>query len=137
MSELNGGTTIAGFTALHSGLGEAYLKGNLTLGGKINMAVGSSGGVTGKDGKHIIIDHDNGNVTLSATGSQLYLGYENTSNVRLYSNLVYGASTTIITTSGKLYYQGQDIDDRYVNHSDSYASFDLARVFILPKTCRK
>jgi hypothetical protein len=37
MAELRGGTTIGGYAALHSGLKEAYLGGNLTINGKSNL----------------------------------------------------------------------------------------------------
>jgi hypothetical protein len=69
----------------------------------------------------IIKDHKNGNVTLSAAGktggaySDLYLGYQNTNAVRLHANLVGSNGTTkIADTAGKLYYQGNDTDGRYV-----------------------
>lgn len=37
MASLEGGTTIAGYTALHSGLGNAYLGGNLTISGNVGI----------------------------------------------------------------------------------------------------
>jgi hypothetical protein len=132
MGELRGGTTIAGYTALHSGLKEAYLSGNLTVNGKINMAVGNTLGLFGKDSKPIVIDHDNGNVTLSATGGKLYIGYSastlnaTSTGVILSSNLYASNGTTLMAdTAGKLYYSGQDADVRYVRMaSDPYISTD-------------
>jgi Siphovirus protein of unknown function (DUF859) len=47
-------------------------------------------------------DHSNGNVTLSALGDYLYLGYKNTSAVRLYSDLVGRGTKKILDADGKL-----------------------------------
>lgn len=69
---------------------------------------------------YIIKDHGNGAITLSAAGGGLYLGYQNTGNVRLFSNLVTddtNGNKVIADISGKLYYQGNDTDTRYVAKS--------------------
>lgn len=42
MAELKGGTTIGGYTALHSGLANAYLGGNLTINGVLNIATATT-----------------------------------------------------------------------------------------------
>lgn len=125
MGQLRGGTTIGGYTALHSGLKEAYIGGNLTVTGNIKMGLTAAGGITGYNALPILLDHSNGNVTLSATGAQLYLGYTNTTSVRLEKNLVNSAGTIIADTAAKLYYQGQDADARYVKGTGNYAAFDL------------
>jgi hypothetical protein len=124
MAELKGGTTIGGYTALHSGLKEAYLSGNLTMGG--NITIPANGQIlSAYNGAHVFKDFNNGHITLSAAGGTLYLGYQNTQYVRLYSNLVYGTSTLIADTSGKLYYQGSDIG--------TYVSTDLTGTTSYPR----
>jgi hypothetical protein len=59
MAELRGGTTIGGYTALHSGLPNAYLSGNLTIGGQIFL----SGDVNS------IYFNKYGNILAQSTGS--------------------------------------------------------------------
>jgi len=114
MAELAGGTTIGGFLALHSGMKDAYLAGNLTLGG--NLTLPRNGEIrSAYNNNYIIKDHNNGNVTISAAGSHLYLGYQNTGVVRLHANLTGSdGATKIADTAGKLYYQNNDIDSRYL-----------------------
>jgi hypothetical protein len=84
---------------------------------------------SGYNNDYIIKDFNNGNVTLSATnlsGGQLYLGYSNTSAVRLSSKLVGSNGTTNIAgTDGTLYYQGQDTDTRYVNATGDTVSGNM------------
>lgn len=67
--------------------------------------------------KDIVKDYTNGNVTLNAAGGNLYLGYQNTTSVFLSSNLTTEDSVKIADTLGKLYYQGSDIDARYLKLS--------------------
>jgi hypothetical protein len=126
MAELRGGTTIAGYTALHSGLKEAYLSGNLTMGANIKMP---SGGEiwSGYNNAYVFKDHGNGAITLSAAGGNLHLGYNNTASVRLNSNLVSSDGTkTIASTSGTLYYQGVDADTRWLTlNTNPYMGNDL------------
>jgi hypothetical protein len=134
MAELKGGTSIGGYTALHSGLKEAYLggnlttNGNLTVNGKIHMGVGNGVGIFGKDGHDILTDHGNGNLTLNAPGGQLYLGYMDTTGVRLYKTLYASDGTTsIAAVDGTLYYKGENTDTRYVRMaSDPYVAVDLS-----------
>lgn len=66
----------------------------------------------------IIKDHGNGSVTLSAAGTNLYLGYKNTTRVIL-STPIYDSTnnTKIIDNNGALFYKGQDTDTRYVKSS--------------------
>lgn len=134
MAELKGGTTIAGYTALHSGLQEAYLNGNLTMGGKITIPKGGEIW-SEKNNNFFIKEHGNGSITLSAAGGQLFLGYQNTQIVRLSANLVgTDGSTLIADTAAKLYYQGQDTDVRYVRMaSDPYVSADLSGSSAYPR----
>lgn len=51
--------------------------------GSLNLGAGYA--ITGKDNLDIIKDHNNGNVTLSATGGDLYVGYTNTGQLRFNS----------------------------------------------------
>lgn len=77
-----------------------------------------SGGAIFSDynNNYFIKDHANGHITLSATGGDLYLGYLNTTKVRLERNLyTNGGATIVASTNGTLYYQGQNTDERYVN----------------------
>lgn len=129
MAQLRGGTTIAGYPALHSGLAESQLN-NLTINGKLNIASGSALGIFGYQGKPVVIDHNNGNITLSATGGQLYLGYSGngtvTTSMRLAAELRTSDSTKLISsTDGTLYYKGEDLDARYLNHTDTHLKTDL------------
>lgn len=114
MGQLRGGTTIAGYPVLHSGLTAANLTGSLTLGGNLYLPSGFE--IHSKyNNAYIIKDHSNGHVTLSAAGGTLFLGYSNTVAVRLDANLVGNdGSTKIADTAAKLYYQGNDTDGRYL-----------------------
>lgn len=129
MAKLKGGTTINGYTALHSGLREAFFLGSLSINedlnvsGNIKIAAGKEIH-SGHNNNYIIKDHGNGNVTLSAAGSNLQLGYQNTSRVVLNSNLRAG-SNDVINTSGQLFYQGVNTDTRYLRGgTDSYVYGD-------------
>jgi hypothetical protein len=145
MAELKGGTTIGGYTALHSGLKEAYLGGNLTtngsltVNGKIHMGVGNGLGIFGKDGHDILTDHNNGNLTLNAPGGQIYLGYSDTTGVRLYKTLYASNGTTdIIGVDGTLFYKGENTDTRYVRMaSDPYMAMDLSGTTQYPRLAAK
>jgi|GEM_PF-2781253 len=65
---------------------------NLDSGGQVNSDY---------NGTYIIKDHNNGNVTLSAAGGNLYLGYQNTGSVVLSRSLINSASNyTILTNAG-------------------------------------
>jgi hypothetical protein len=50
-------------------------------------------------GDYILLDHGNSNVTLSASGADLYIGYRNTSRVRMYQDM-YLEPGKEITTGG-------------------------------------
>lgn len=168
MAELNGGTTIAGYQAIHSGLKEVYLSGNVSIGGNINLQNegqiwtktsdgtniktfhrggdnnvyindGNSGEIrlrtntrfygdiimsagteifSGYNNDYFIKDHNNGHITIGAAGGSLYLGYNNSQNIKLWNTLVTNDSSgnkNIATADGKLYYQGNDIEARYLN----------------------
>lgn len=119
MGQLRGGTTIGGYTALHSGLKEAYMAGNLTLSGNIT----SSGDITAYSFK--------GNGNVGGTGSASYhpSGLYSTGTNWLYgqiitnNNAINAGSGNI--TAGTLTVRGQDSDARYLNLTGNYASFDL------------
>jgi hypothetical protein len=66
---------------------------------------------------NIIRDHSNGNITLSAAGAHLYLGYENTTLVRLYSDLYDDGGTVQIirATDGALFHKGTNLDSVMAN----------------------
>jgi hypothetical protein len=143
MAELLGGTTIGGYTALHSGLKEASLVGNLKIGGNV-IADGifrfASGQAiqSGYNNGNIIHDHSNGNIALNAAGTHLLLGWERTTGIRINTNLLTGdGATTIADKNGKLYYQGNDIDTRYINDTDTYVSTDLAGSTDYPRLVAK
>lgn len=85
-----------------------------------NIRVGAGSGIwSAYNNNYILNDHNNGHVTLSATNSasgNLYLGFQNTNIVRLERALYTNNGTTqVIDTTGKLYYQGNDTDARYIN----------------------
>lgn len=80
-----------------------------------SLKLGPSGSIKAShNDQGIIIDHGNGNITLSAAGGSLYLGYQNTDMNLLYANL-YSADRTklMASTDGALYYKGDHTDDRY------------------------
>ncbi|WP_347368037.1 hypothetical protein [Vibrio vulnificus] len=67
-----------------------------------NLKMGGSRAVTGGNDRDILRDHGNNNVTLSATGGELFLGYSNTTKVKLVKDLVNSAGVKIIDQeSGK------------------------------------
>jgi hypothetical protein len=87
----------------------------LDVNGSIRVASGK-GIYSGYNSNYILNDHANGNITLSAAGGSLYLGYQNTSaNILSAKLLASDTSTNIIGTDGTLYYKGQDADTRYIN----------------------
>jgi hypothetical protein len=49
---------------------------------------------------YLLKDHANGNVTLSAAGGHLYLGYRNTNRLRLYTNLYDASGNNLIINRG-------------------------------------
>lgn len=56
-----------------------------------------------QNGAEILKDHANGNITLSAAGGELYLGYQNTTGIRLSSAIrSSGSDYQILSTSGHL-----------------------------------
>lgn len=63
--------------------------GNLTL--AVNKAIRSA-----YNSGDILKDHNNGNITLSAAGGDLYLGHVNTSKVRLYTDLYDDAGSYVL-----------------------------------------
>lgn len=54
-----------------------------------SLTIGSGGSIIGKVG-NILEDHNNGNVTLSASGADLLLGYRNTSIIRFLGGVTSG-----------------------------------------------
>lgn len=126
MGNLRGGTTIAGFTALHSGLENAKLKGNLTMGKTLKLGKNAQI-VSSYNSKPIVEDYDNGNIVLNGAGGALYLGYTTTTQVRLSKDLYLGNGTTRVINSsdGTLYYKGVDIDTKYVAKGAGYLGLDM------------
>lgn len=99
----------------------------LDVNGSIKIA-SNHGIYSGYNNGYILNDHGNGNVTLNATNStsgNIYLGYTNTAHVYLSTNLTTTSNTNIIDTSGKLYYQGNDTDTRYINSTGDTISGNL------------
>lgn len=79
---------------INNDIGNVYLNGhdrvvanNLHANGWIQspqLWVTDNGGLySGHNSQYIVKDHGNGNVTLSAAGGQLYLGYKNTSSIKV------------------------------------------------------
>jgi hypothetical protein len=104
------GRAMTGFKPYTGGTMASFFPSGIKLGGggEIHSAYNND---------YVIKDHNNGAITLSAAGSGLYLGFRNTSNVRLFSPLVASdtySNISIIDTDGKLYYKGNDTDGRYV-----------------------
>lgn len=126
MGTLRGGTTIAGFPAIHSGMHEAIFLGNVTIKGHLTLGKASS--IRSEyNNAEVINDHANGNISMSAVGGDLYMGYRNTGVIRLNSNLSSSGGTTVIDTGGKLYYQGSNTDTRYLRKdNDSYLYLDTS-----------
>jgi hypothetical protein len=80
---------------------------------------------SGYNNNYIIKDHGNGNVTLSAAGGNLYLGYQNTTNVFLSRPLTNNSSLNIINTDGTLFYKGTDINTIYLRKDGGTMSGDI------------
>lgn len=74
MAELRGGSTIAGYTALHSGLKEAYLTGNLTINGKMNVG-----------GTEFASNGDN-SLRMATNSGYIEIGPKNTSYAHIYTD---------------------------------------------------
>lgn len=82
----------------------------------IGLHLPSNGAIySGYNNGYLLKDFGNANVTLSAAGGSLHIGYNNTSKVVL-STALYGVNgtTQIAGTDGTLYYQGANADTRYV-----------------------
>lgn len=80
-----------------------------------NLKLGNYGEIHSAHNDNFIIkDHANGNVTLSAAGANLYLGHQNTTNVLLSRDLTTTGGTKIVDTAGRLFYQGDNTDTRYL-----------------------
>jgi hypothetical protein len=75
--------------------------GNVTL--DANMSINS-----GYNNAYIFKDHGNGNVTVSAAGSDLYLGYQNTSHIQAQKELWMNAGGRV--TSGSLVVSNGNVD---------------------------
>lgn len=133
MGTLRGGTTIAGFPAIHSGMQEAIFLGNVTIKGYLTLGKASS--IRSEyNNAEVINDHANGNISMSAVGGDLYMGYRNTGIIRLSSNLSSSGGTTVIDTGGKIYYQGENTDTRYVRSgTDSYVYGDTTGTTAYPR----
>jgi hypothetical protein len=117
MAELRGGTTIGGFTALHSGLKEAYLGGNLTING---MSVIKAGLIVGNND---FVAYSGGPTQVN---TDFYVNGPTEINDDTWVSGILYSGTSKIAQSGKLFYSGQDTDSRYVNHTDAYITADTA-----------
>lgn len=81
------------------------MTGILTMGANINLS-NSNAQITGNGGKNILKDHYNGNVTLAATGGDLYIGYGSDSkSVRLESSMTWKGTKTIVDANGTVPYK--------------------------------
>ncbi|QPB08537.1 hypothetical protein [Vibrio phage Va2] len=97
-----------------------------------DLVIGAHGSVKGQLSKVIMQDHGNGNVTLSATNGNLYLGYQNTEKVFLATDLyngdgtikiidkvtarVYDEGNRVYSPTNKPTYQDMSLDDRYIQY---------------------
>jgi hypothetical protein len=142
MAELRGGTTIAGYTALHSGLKEAFLGGNLTINGSTliqgtltmnsdinmnsasNININQSGyGITFGEGSGTLgYIRREGAGQLKFGSDNLFEFYETDSNVLAVS---ISANSKTVNAVGGFQWNGQSLDSRYVNTTDSYVDADL------------
>lgn len=139
MAELRGGTTIGGYAALHSGLREARLGGNLTVDKKIIMGTAVGTGVFATtSGSTPVLGSRSGSTTdveLNAMSGSIHLGGAETSTIWLKRDLVSNTGAkTIADTSGNLYFQGESTDTRYVRKgSDGYLTVDLVGSSAYPR----
>lgn len=91
-------TAIAGIDSKINGRLDGKLdKTGGTMTGHLGLV--STAYITGKGEKPILRDHYNGNVTLSATDGTLYLGYENTTAIRLNAPVNF-KGTEVINANG-------------------------------------
>lgn len=125
---LAGTLSIGGDGKIYGGLvvnGESTIGSNLTVSGDLSVSgkttvndlyITSNKGIFSKyNNNYVFKDHGNGNITISAAGSQLYLGYQATTGIRLNANMVGNDGTTKISdANGKQYYMGADMDGRYL-----------------------
>lgn len=72
-----------------------------TMTGTLRIPKGSGVGIANSDGKFIIRDHNNQNVTIDATGGALYLGYENTGTLNLLNGKGTFNSSGTMTINGE------------------------------------
>lgn len=80
------------------------MTGALTMGANINLS-SANAQIAGNAGKVILKDHYNGNVTLAATGGDLYIGYSSeTKSVRLESTMLWKGTKTIVDANGTVPY---------------------------------
>lgn len=108
------GPTLYG-TGNSLGLGTTTPSSLYILDTKGDIRIGSGNAIfSGYNNAYFIKDHANGNVTLSALGSHLYLGYQNTTSVYLSSALQTTSNVNIIGTDGTLYYKGTDTNSTYL-----------------------
>lgn len=79
------------------------MTGQLTMAGKLKLNAAAAE-IIGNSNKVILKDHYNGNVTLSATGGDLYIGYSSdTTKVRLEKEMICNGKT-IIASNGTVPY---------------------------------
>ena len=103
-----------------------------------NMTLGGGHAIIGMDSKHILQDHNNGNVTVGAAKGNLYIGYQNTNNVYFGPDSVTAIKMVILsngnvgigTTSPayKLDVKGdvRASDKIYIGTSGAYLYYDAA-----------
>ncbi len=65
-----------------------------------NMTIGGGYAIIGKDSKHILQDHANGNVSVNAATGNLYLGYTYTDNIHFYAGKPDGIASAKMTLLG-------------------------------------
>lgn len=99
--------------------GNMTLSGTFTPSGMIfangHLRLPSGGEIqSGHNSNYIIKDHSNGNVTLSAAGGDLFVGFQNTNKVLQRAHLYTSDGANFIAqTDGTLFYQGTNTDNRY------------------------
>jgi hypothetical protein len=143
MAELRGGTTIAGYTAIHSGLKEAYLGGNLTINGNalIHGTLTMNSDINMNSASNININQAGYGITFGegsgargfirrhASSGQIEFGSDDKFDfIETDSSVLavqISANNKTVNAIGGFLWNGQSLDSRYVNVTDNYVDTDL------------
>lgn len=121
--------------------GQTFFENGKPKGVSGNMTIGGGYAIIGKDSKHILQDHANGNVSVNAATGNLYLGYTYTDNIHFYAGKPDGIASAKMTLLGngnfgigttspayKLDVKGdvRASDKIYIGTSGAYLYYDAA-----------